>query len=390
MGQSNVPWEEALSLHTVLYRWEVAPEKEKDFVDAWTAITRTYLLHGSLGSRLHRSPDGRMVAYAQWPSPAAREAAFSRGAVRPEASSAMRAAAGGRLPEIVLEPLSDVLVPSAKVRGVSPDPCHRALVTGASGTVGRALMAALEGRGVDVTPWDRQRVPIDDYHRMEGFVRDVDPDVIFHLATASHPTGPDDGHRVAVHWTSELAWIARVLRVNMVFTSSALVHGHAVGPFPRDRAPSAEAGYGREKCEAEARLFRQYPDAVVLRLGWQIGDGLGSNDMVRALHDQARAHGRVRASRRWFPACSFLSDTAEVLAQLGASDARGLYQVDANAADRLSFFELVGRLDAALEAGWVIEADDGHVQDQRLLDERVQVPSLLDRLPGPPAFIDAD
>lgn len=367
--------------HVVLYRWRVTKDREAAFVEAWDAITRGYLLHGSLGSRLHRGHDGVFYAYAQWPSQEAQESAFSLGATRPEASAALRAASGDREPEVVLDPARDRLLALPRVRGVVPKRIRRALVTGSTGTVGRALTTALEGQGIEMLPWDRSLVPIGDYHRMEAFVRDMRPDVLYHLAVPSQPRGPEEGWQVNYHWTSELAWIARSQQVKMVFASTALVFDTVPsGPYDLQRPANAESGYGREKRDAEVQLFRQNPDAVVLRMGWQIGRGYGGNDMVRDLRDRAARDGRIRASRRWIPACSFLPDTAEVLVQLGASDARGLYQVDANAGDGWSFHTLVERLGLALDESWDLEADDTHDQDQRLLDPRVQLPSLSDRL----------
>ncbi|HEY0096318.1 MAG TPA: NAD-dependent epimerase/dehydratase family protein, partial [Archangium sp.] len=65
----------------------------------------------------------------------------------------------------------------------------KAIVTGAHGTVGSRLCEYLRRQGAEVVGWDRDRVPVDDYWAMEGFVRSVAPDALFHLATASRPTG---------------------------------------------------------------------------------------------------------------------------------------------------------------------------------------------------------
>src|SRR5437762_892480 len=100
----------------------------------------------------------------------------------------------------------------------------KVILTGASGTVGTALKARLESEGVTVVGWDRARVPIDDYHAMEAFVREERPDALCHLAIAARPTGrPDESWLVNYTWASELAWITSILGVRFVFTSSVLV-----------------------------------------------------------------------------------------------------------------------------------------------------------------------
>ena len=150
----------------------------------------------------------------------------------------------------------------------------KAIITGARGTVGSALSNHLTAQGHQVVPWDRAVVPIDQYQPMDDFVRRERPDVLFHLAIASRSTGvANESWLVNYEWASELAWITRQLGVRFVFTSSVMVFSdNAKGPFTVDSKPDATKGYGYEKRIAEQRVFFQNPDAVVARLGWQIGD----------------------------------------------------------------------------------------------------------------------
>lgn len=94
-----------------IYRWRLRPGMEAQFVKAWTQISEHYLhVHGSLGSRLHRGPDGIWYSYAQWPSAASREMAFAASTSDKEAGELMREAILETLPEIVLEPVVDLMV----------------------------------------------------------------------------------------------------------------------------------------------------------------------------------------------------------------------------------------------------------------------------------------
>jgi hypothetical protein len=99
----------------VLYRWRLDPAKEDQFAAAWSRVSAALLRdRGSLGSRLHRGNDGLWYSYAQWPSARARDEAFAGPSVDPEAVDRMRDAIVERLPEIVLESVSDfLLVPDA-------------------------------------------------------------------------------------------------------------------------------------------------------------------------------------------------------------------------------------------------------------------------------------
>ena len=98
----------------VLYRWRIHPGREQDFIDSWTRVSQLlYSLHGSLGSRLHRGHDGLWYSYAQWPSAEARARAFSAPPVDPVASELQKACVAEYFPEIILEPVSDLMVLAA-------------------------------------------------------------------------------------------------------------------------------------------------------------------------------------------------------------------------------------------------------------------------------------
>lgn len=250
----------------------------------------------------------------------------------------------------------------------------KAIITGAGGTVGSALTQQLREQGHHVTAWNRDAVP-NRYQAMEDFVRQQQPDVIFHLAIASRPTGvSNESWLVNYEWTSELAWITRQLGIRFIFTSSVMVFtDNAKGPFTVDSAPDAAEGYGYEKRMAEERAFQQNPKAVIARLGWQIGEAAGSNNMIDFFEKQTAANGRIQASRKWYPACSFVRDTATALSWLAAANP-GLYMIDSNT--RWNFYEIASALNTLHGRRWSIVAADDFVFDQRMVDPRVPIPSL--------------
>ena len=255
------------------------------------------------------------------------------------------------------------------------------LVTGLRGTVGRALEAQLRGDGHEVVGWDRAAVPIDHYDAMDRFVAATAPDAIVNLAIASRPTGRERESWLVNHdWPSELAWICRQREIRFLHTSTAMVFSSsATGPFTLSSIPDAAEGYGHEKRLAEARVFHQNPAAIVARIGWQIGDAPGSNNMIDYLDRQSREHGHVAASSRWLPACSFLPDTAAALAR-ALTAPPGLYQLDAN--ERHTMLDIARALSAHHGGRWRIVESIHPQQDQRLLDPRLAVTPLARRLPA--------
>lgn len=94
-----------------LYRWKLKPEKEAQFEKAWTFVTEQLReKSGSLGSRLHRGDDGLWYGYAQWPSIEKREQSNLKYNEILEARKQMKDATIEMLPDIILTPVSDLLV----------------------------------------------------------------------------------------------------------------------------------------------------------------------------------------------------------------------------------------------------------------------------------------
>lgn len=95
----------------ILYRWRVKAGKEDQFRAAWERITRLLMEHrGALGSRLHRAEDGSFIAYAQWPSRAAREASTALGPIDAAAAAEMDDAVAESEAPVWLSPVADYLV----------------------------------------------------------------------------------------------------------------------------------------------------------------------------------------------------------------------------------------------------------------------------------------
>ncbi|MEL7367533.1 MAG: sugar nucleotide-binding protein [Myxococcota bacterium] len=250
----------------------------------------------------------------------------------------------------------------------------RYVVTGASGTVGRALTRFLTARNDEVIRWDRKRVSTSDYGEMEAFLKTVRPDRVVHLAFAADASSDEEAWPIDVEWVHELAWACRTLRIPWVHVSTVLVFAPwQNGPFRADSVPEAPDGYGARKKEGERRARRQDPNARIVRLGWQIGEG--GNQMAKWLAD--RSDRAIGASTTWMPACSFLDVTAPALVR--AFDLPpGCYQVDSNRG--WSFYEIASALVEHLQKPWTVEPDQSFTQDQRLFDPWLEVPSLADRL----------
>lgn len=245
----------------------------------------------------------------------------------------------------------------------------KVLVTGMNGTVAPALAQALAKVGHSVVPWDRSLHPVDHPDAVRFFIECERPDLFCHLAMGS----PD--------WAEWAARACADLRIPFLYVSSVSVYAAAqTGPFAVQDMPVPDDDYGRYKLECERRVQAVHPGAHVVRIGWQIGTAPGGNQMVEFLARAFREHGRIAASTRWFPGCSFLPDTAEALVRVLALPP-GLYHLDGNPG--LNFHEIAVGLNELLGHPWPVVPVDGLVQNHRLLDPRVPVAPIPRRLPAP-------
>jgi nucleoside-diphosphate-sugar epimerase len=193
---------------------------------------------------------------------------------------------------------------------------RRALVTGASGFVGRALCAALRARGDQVRavmrrpaagPWDEQwNLDLGAAALPAGLVSDVE--VVWHLAwarpseerrgAAGRRPDPDpaEAHAAAdlAATRALLAAVAAAGAPALVFASSVRAGGlPARGPADERTATPPESRHGRAKREAEGLVLaaarRHGLHACVLRPAPVYGPGCGGGlrRMLRAV-DQGR------------------------------------------------------------------------------------------------------
>lgn len=245
------------------------------------------------------------------------------------------------------------------------------LITGLQGTLAPHFARYVEGLGHEVVGWDRNQTDPNDSAACHAWLENQSPDVILHLAL-----GGED-------WAAQLAgWCANRGRP-FGFTSSVMVFDNeSDGPHSPDDTPTTQDEYGRYKARCERRILEVNPRALIVRIGWQMDLQGGGNNMVQQLTDQHRQQGHINASELWMPAASLMSDTAAVTWELLANGAHGIHHLDSNAESALNFVELVTLLANTLGQNWKIHPNQDYKHDQRLVDPRVNMPSLKYRLDG--------
>jgi len=168
-----------------------------------------------------------------------------------------------------------------------------ALVTGASGFVGRVLCALLQQRGVAVRALQRRCCdgPWDDCHSVDLLTqrpgeRSLDGiDTVFHLAGRAHAEGDDVAgavHRaISVMGTRHLLDVCRGVVERVVFASSvkAMCETTPASCVDENAVPRPVSAYGRSRLEAEKLVLEAAPSmhCAVIRLPLVYGPGVRGN-----------------------------------------------------------------------------------------------------------------
>ena len=247
------------------------------------------------------------------------------------------------------------------------------LVTGLSGTLGPRLAQKATALGWRVSGWDRRAVPAEDAAESWCELVRRRPDAIAHLAIGS------------ASWASLLARYATENGVPLIFTSTAMVFDHDPdGPHDVTAERTARDDYGRGKIACEDAILSACPRAAIARLGWQIDERAGGNNMLAELDRWQQRDGRVRASASWTPACSFMDDTCTSLLDLVVTRSSGTVHLDSNAVEAWRFDQIVNALRTHGARDWAVEVDrtpQAYRHDQRLVGGSVVLPPLSGRLP---------
>lgn len=238
-----------------------------------------------------------------------------------------------------------------------------------SGTLAPFVADFFKEHQWEVFNWDHHTVSPDDEKDSREFIEQINPNAICHMAMGSE------------EWAGWLAAWAKENECPYVFTSTAMVFdSNQSGPYQIETPRESKDPYGQYKVRCEDAIWKANSGAMIARLGWQIGDDRGGNNMLEFLHTMMEEKGKIEASSAWIPATSHMRHTAEVLYKLVELNEPGLYHVDSNADTGWNFVELVTALAKHHGKQWVIEENQDYLHDQRLQDRRVQTRPLSDWL----------
>jgi S-adenosylmethionine synthetase len=182
-------------------------------------------------------------------------------------------------PSPFLLSVSGVILVKADSFGTTP-PMQRALITGASGFLGREMMRAFAS-GSEVTgvghahAGDLLSCDLRDEAAVEDLLIRTQPDVVIHGAAYRDPDpceqDPDETRRLN---TEAVGHLVRHLPdgTKLVYVCTDYVFDGTSPPYREDDVPNPVNVYGRTKLEGE-KIARSRPGTLVLRIPLLIGAG---------------------------------------------------------------------------------------------------------------------
>lgn len=256
-----------------------------------------------------------------------------------------------------------------------PARARRVLVIGATGQVGRELVAELTRRPgpLDVVaaarshPNPARQVHLERPETIERLVLAVGPNHVILTAAATSVAWceehPDESRAINVLGTEAAALAAHRVGASFTFISTDYVFDGIRGPYGEDEPTNPINAYGAHKLDAEAVVMAADSANLVVRTCQVFGDDPRRTNFVVSVVDRLRRGEHVEVAGDLFGTPTYAPNLVRGLIDLTLSRASGIWHV---AGDRfLSRYELAKMAAAAFgcERGAIVEVAADQMDD---------------------------
>jgi dTDP-4-dehydrorhamnose reductase len=213
----------------------------------------------------------------------------------------------------------------------------KAVVTGAYGQLGRALLATAPG-GTEIVAHDQDTLDLTDGAAVHALVATERPDVVFNAAAWTAvdlaETHEDAAHAINADAVGALADAARTIGARFVHVSTDFVFDGVSGvPYAPDAPTAPVSAYGRTKLAGEIAAGA---DALIVRTAWVYAPA--GNNFVRTMLRLMAERPEVRVVADQIGTPTYAPGLAQALWNLWQGGAHGMYHyTDAGVASWYDF-----------------------------------------------------
>jgi dTDP-4-dehydrorhamnose reductase len=216
---------------------------------------------------------------------------------------------------------------------------RRVLVIGATGQVGRVLVAELNNRpdlfeviaASRSHPNPARQIRLEQPETIERLIASVGPNLVILTAAATNVAWceehPEESRVVNVLGTERGALAASGVGASFAFISSDYVFDGRHGPYDENAPTNPINVYGAHKLEAERVVMAANPANLVVRTCQVFGDDPRRTNFVVRVADQLRASKVVEAAGDLFGTPTYAPDLARALVHLAQTGATGIWNV---------------------------------------------------------------
>ena len=232
----------------------------------------------------------------------------------------------------------------------------RALVIGASGQVGAALLRVLHARGHEaVGTWAHHAfpglVPLDftDAAAADRVIAETRPDWVICPAALSHvdycEEHADEAYAANLHAPLGAAKAATKAGAGFVYYSSDYVFDGVGGPYTEEASPRPLGVYGLSKWQGEQAVLTTLERALVIRTSVVYGPERQEKNFVYQLIRACRGRQPFRPAVDQRASPSYNEDVATATVECCERELRGTWHLaGADTLDRMAFAQLVCRV----------------------------------------------
>lgn len=217
----------------------------------------------------------------------------------------------------------------------------KVIVTGASGLVGRAVVAHVAAEGETALGFDHAGLDVSDEAAIENTVVSERPDVVVNCAAWTDVDGCESHREHALAANARgpelLALACRKIDALFIHISTDYVFdGTKQGFYTQEDGPNPISMYGVSKLEGERRARAAWARTIIVRSGYIFG--VGGTNFLSTLIARASRGERLMAIMDAEGTPTYATDLASRILDLARLDRPDLYHV-VNAGEGVSFAE---------------------------------------------------